>query len=119
GEYGEAALAPVPPALRGRWFEAAGERWRVKEPLRRMVVFNELNLMGDWPMRRPFQAIFCRNVVIYFEEATQARVFSRFLPLLAPGGRLYIGHSERVSGEAAGRLVSDGVTTYRLKGDRP
>nr|WP_041374432.1 protein-glutamate O-methyltransferase CheR [Phenylobacterium zucineum] len=116
GAYGSSSMLQIPGDLRSRWFRQQGDRWVVADPLRRLVTFNELNLMGDWPMRRTYQAIFCRNVVIYFEEATQARVFSRFVPLMAPGARLYLGHSERLVGEAAGRLQSEGVTIYRLKG---
>jgi chemotaxis protein methyltransferase CheR len=115
GFYGDQALAPVPADLRARWFTREGDGWRACDALRKLVTFNELNLMGDWPMRRTFQAIFCRNVVIYFEEATQSRVFARFLPLMEADGRLYIGHSERLCGEAAQRFVTDGVTTYRLR----
>jgi len=118
GVYDEQIMAPVAPELRARWFEREGEGWRAGEALRRLVTFNELNLMGDWPMRRQFQAIFCRNVVIYFEESTQAHVFARFLPLMSPDARLYIGHSERVCGPAAERLETDGVTTYRLRSVR-
>jgi len=116
GLYGASVMAPVPGELRARWFEREGESWRASEPLKRLVVFNELNLIGEWPMKRQFQAIFCRNVLIYFEEETQAKIFSRFVPLMAPGARLYIGHSERVSGPEAHRFVTDGVTTYRLTG---
>lgn len=115
GVYSSQVIAPVPGELRARWFEREGENWRVSEPLRRLVTFNELNLIGNWPMRRQFQAIFCRNVLIYFEEETQSKVFSRFLPLMGPDARLYIGHSERVCGPAAARLETDGVTTYRLR----
>jgi chemotaxis protein methyltransferase CheR len=118
GLYPAQALEPVPNDLRTRWFEREDDSFRACETLRKLVVFNELNLMGDWPMRRPFQAIFCRNVVIYFEEETQSRVFARFLPLMAPDARLYIGHSERLCGAAEQRLSTDGVTTYRLRSDR-
>jgi chemotaxis protein methyltransferase CheR len=116
--YSDQLLSAVPAELRSRWFERDGADWRASEPLRRLVTFNELNLIGDWPMRRQFQAIFCRNVVIYFEEETQSQVFNRFVPLLAPEGRLYIGHSERVCGPAAARFETDGVTTYRLRSSR-
>ncbi len=115
GTYGASSMLQIPGELRSRWFAKDGESWTVTAPLRRLVVFNELNLMGEWPMKRRFDAIFCRNVVIYFEEATQARVFSRFLPLMNPAARLYIGHSERIGGPAAASLESDGVTIYRLK----
>jgi chemotaxis protein methyltransferase CheR len=118
GLYSSQVIAPVPGEMRARWFEREGDGWRASEPLRRLITFNELNLIGDWPMRRQFQAIFCRNVVIYFEEETQSKVFSRFLPLMSPDARLYIGHSERVCGPAAERLETDGVTTYRLRSVR-
>ena len=85
------------------------------DALRRLVTFNELNLIGAWPMKGRFDAIFCRNVVIYFEEDTQSRVWSRFTPLLQPGGRLFIGHSERLTGEAAARFEGEAITVHRLK----
>jgi len=118
GLYSAQIVSAVPGDLRARWFEREGDSFRVAEPVRRLVTFNELNLIGDWPMRRQFQAIFCRNVVIYFEEETQSKVFSRFVPLMSPEARLYIGHSERVCGPAAARLETDGVTTYRLRNVR-
>ena len=66
-------------------------------------------------MKGPFDAIFCRNVVIYFDEPTQERVWSRFAPLVAPGGRLYVGHSERV-GASITAFESCGLTAYRKVG---
>jgi chemotaxis protein methyltransferase CheR len=66
-------------------------------------------------MKGKFDAIFCRNVAIYFEEQTQQQIWVRFAPMLNPGGALYIGHSERVTGPATEMLVNDGVTTYRLR----
>jgi chemotaxis protein methyltransferase CheR len=115
GIYDEAALEPVPAALRQTWFEKLpnGTGWRAGAELRRLVSFRQLNLIGAWPMKGAFQAIFCRNVVIYFDAPTQERVWSRFMPLLAPGGALYIGHSERVTGDAARFVETDGVTIYR------
>jgi len=120
GVYPEAALEPVPPALRDRWFTpVAGKRgensWGAGEDLRTLVAFRELNLIGDWPMKGRFHAIFCRNVVIYFNDDTQAKVWSRFTPLLEPDGVFYIGHSERICGPAADVLEPIGITTYRLK----
>jgi chemotaxis protein methyltransferase CheR len=122
GVYSEAAVGPVPAAMRDRWFHphGTGERrsWAAAEELRELVSFRELNLIGAWPMKGPFQAVFCRNVVIYFADDTQATVWSRFVPLLDAQGALYIGHSERVTGDAAARLRTDGITTYRLLGAR-
>lgn len=117
GCYDTAALAQVPPDMRSKWFvktEGSGGRMLgACEELRSLVSFKELNLVGQWPIKGPFQAIFCRNVVIYFEEQTQAKIWSRFAPLIAPRGMLYIGHSERVSGPAVSQFTSTGITTYQ------
>jgi chemotaxis protein methyltransferase CheR len=120
GVYPAAALAETPVALRKGHFTAIGGDDRrglqASEELRRLVVFRTLNLNGAWPMPGKFHAIFCRNVVIYFDDQTQQAVWSKFAGKLERGGVLYIGHSERVTGPAAARFVSDGVTAYRLKG---
>ncbi len=120
GVYSESLLADVPVDLRTRFFEpqrGPGEpSWRVTEALRDLVSFRPLNLIENWPMAGAFHAIFCRNVVIYFDEPTQQKLWSKFVPKLGSGGWLYIGHSERVSGPAASQLSSDGISTYRLKG---
>jgi chemotaxis protein methyltransferase CheR len=117
--YEESLLEGIPAAARGQYFERdASDRraWRVCEAARSLVAFRELNLNGpSWPMKGPFDAIFCRNVVIYFDEPTQERVWSRFAPLIAPGGRLYVGHSERV-GASVTAFESCGLTAYRKAG---
>jgi chemotaxis protein methyltransferase CheR len=118
--YSDEAVEPVPAALRDRWMRREGgsqSGWRMGPEAQALITFKELNLIGDWPMRGPFDAIFCRNVVIYFDEPTQERVWSRFTPLLKDDGRLYIGHSERVGYGVAG-LASDGLTIYRRTGGR-
>jgi chemotaxis protein methyltransferase CheR len=112
--YPESAMESVPAGLRSRWFVNAGSgSVRVNDELRALVTFRKLNLIGKWPMQGLFHAIFCRNVVIYFSAETQAKVWGRLAPLLEPGGALYIGHSERISGVAEQMLRGDGVTTYR------
>lgn len=118
GVYADAAMAAVAPELRRRWFvphEVAdgGRAWQAAEELRKLVVFRQHNLMGPWPMRGPFDAIFCRNALIYFREETQVAVWCRFAPLIRPAGRLYVGHSERLFGEAASLYVNEAITTYR------
>ena len=118
GVYREDAVAPVPLDLRRKWFKKAGAGWEVADELRELVAFRELNLIGDWPMKGKFDVIFCRNVVIYLDEPTQERIWSRFAPVLVPGGTLYIGHSERVSGPAASQFETTGLTTYALRGGR-
>jgi chemotaxis protein methyltransferase CheR len=114
--YEPGAIAGVPAALCQRWFAPAKDApgaLRAGEDLRGLVTFKKLNLIGDWPMKGLFDAIFCRNVVIYFENDTQSKIWSRMVPLLSADGALYIGHSERVSGPAERDLTSDGITTYR------
>jgi chemotaxis protein methyltransferase CheR len=117
GRYGEADLRNVEPELRGRWFSSTSTdqvpTFQVATELRKLVTFRKLNLFDPWPMRGQFQVVFCRNVVIYFDDETQSDVWTRILPVLSPGGPLYIGHSERISGPAANALCSNGITTYR------
>jgi chemotaxis protein methyltransferase CheR len=119
GIYREDAIAPVPEDLRRRWFMKTNDgRVEVADELRSLVSFKELNLIGDWPMRGKFDAIFCRNVVIYFDDATQERIWSRFAPMIEPGGTLCIGHSERVSGPASKLFQTVGLTTYVVGGGK-
>jgi chemotaxis protein methyltransferase CheR len=118
GVYRAEAAEPIPQDLRQRWMrreqQDGGSFWAAGDEMRTLIAFRELNLIGDWPMSGKFDAIFCRNVVIYFEEETQSRIWSRFLPLMTPQGRLFIGHSERLSGPAMSAFASDALTTYRL-----
>lgn len=120
GAYDEQALETVNPAMRKQWFkevEIGGRRkWQVDERLKRIITFNELNLMTQWPFKGNFDVIFCRNVVIYFDEPTQVKIWTRFAGLLPLGGHLYIGHSERVSGDPKNDFDNIGITTYRYIG---
>jgi len=87
---------------------------RVPAAARELISFKPLNLIEAWPMKGPFDAIFCRNVAIYFDKPTQGQVFSRFGTMIAPDGFLYIGHSENLGTVSANfRLV--GKTIYQPK----
>jgi chemotaxis protein methyltransferase CheR len=117
GVYRADVQSVVPQPLRDKWLARDRESgaWKVKDEVKALVTFNQLNLIGAWPIKGPFDVIFCRNVVIYFEDETQAHVWGRFHKMLAPEGRLYVGHSERV--DVPG-YVSDGLTVYRKTGGR-
>jgi chemotaxis protein methyltransferase CheR len=120
GLYQKEELGDVPPNLRAKWFapDPGNDRGALKiaDEVRALVSFRELNLMGSWPFKGPFDAIFCRNVVIYFDRDTQNMIWQRLTRLLPDSGVLYIGHSERVSGPASGMLTADGITSYRKRG---
>ena len=120
GVYPADEVASVPPELRRSWMEpVAGGEMRLDEAPRGLVSIRPLNLIGAWPMKGPFDAVFCRNVVIYFDEKTQMRLLNRFATLLRPGGFLYLGHSERMVGPAEALFRLDGTTTYRKIGGAP
>ena len=99
---------------RARPFERTTGSIRIPANVRELVAFKPLNLIGPWPMKGPFDAIFCRNVAIYFDKPTQGEMFGRFSKMLAPEGFLYIGHSENLgSGGEGFRLV--GKTIYQSR----
>jgi chemotaxis protein methyltransferase CheR len=120
GAYDETSLETVSPQMRKQYFQQVvidgKQKWQVTDPVKRLITYNELNLMASWPFKGKFDVIFCRNVVIYFDEPTQMRIWSRFSELLPEGGHLYIGHSERVSGEAKALFDNTGITTYKFTG---
>lgn len=79
-----------------------------------MVTFRQLNLLhSDWPVRGPFDAIFCRNVMIYFDKPTQLKILRRFVPLLQSHGLVFAGHSESFQ-NASDLLKLRGKTVYEL-----
>jgi chemotaxis protein methyltransferase CheR len=114
GVYPENELSGLS-AERARLFERGGEGTiRIPAAARELVSFKPLNLIGPWPMKGPFDAIFCRNVAIYFDKPTQGEVFGRFAKMLAPEAFLYIGHSENLGAGGEGfRLV--GKTIYQSR----
>lgn len=116
--YPPDAMNALPKDLRRLWCTPDGETLSIVPALRRMVRFRQLNLLQDWPFEGQFDVIFCRNVMIYFDEATKERLVMRFARQLRPGGFLYIGHSERVSGEATGMLRCVGPTIYQKAGGK-
>lgn len=86
---------------------------QVDPTLRELVTFRELNLLQDWPMKGKFDVIFCRNVVIYFDGASQDMLWQRFCSVTADGGWLVVGHSEHLSDIARTDFRATGRTVYR------
>jgi chemotaxis protein methyltransferase CheR len=84
----------------------------VRQEVLNLVSFKRLNLIESWPMKGPFDAIFCRNVVIYFDKETKRTLFDRLADMLTVGGYLYIGHSENLNGLTE-RFTQVGRTTYQ------
>lgn len=102
GRYSTEIMADVPEAWLKRYWtrrsDASRDVFEAGPALRRMVHFAKLNLMEKWPMQGPFDAILCRNVMIYFDKGTQQRLVERYHALLKPGGFLFVGHSESLTG---------------------
>ncbi|MDX2194608.1 MAG: protein-glutamate O-methyltransferase CheR [Gemmatimonadales bacterium] len=116
GVYEAQRVAAVPRQLAGGAFRrgrgAHEGRVRVRREVAELVAFRQLNLLGPWPMRGPFDVVFCRNVVIYFDKDTQRRLFDRIADLMAPDGWLYLGHSESLF-RVCDRFEALGRTIYR------
>jgi len=85
---------------------------RINKELSDLITFKKLNLLHEWPMKGPFDVIFCRNVIIYFDKPTQQELFARYYDLLAPGGLLMLGHSENL-GDYQKHFDNVGRTIFR------
>lgn len=117
GIYPESMIAPVPMPMRRNYLLKAKDRSRgvvrIVPELRKMMKFARLNLMAtSYPVDRDMHVIFCRNILIYFDRPTQEAVLSRLCDHLIPGGYLFLGHSESLSGFSL-PLASIGKTAFR------
>lgn len=88
------------------------EKLKISQDLKRFIVFRNLNLFAQWPFHGSFDAIFCRNVIIYFEADERKLLIGRMVERLRPGGYLYLGHSEALI-EQHEKLSNEGHTIYR------
>jgi chemotaxis protein methyltransferase CheR len=118
GVYGAKRVPELSAARLERFFtrtaNSSGAAYAIKEDLRRLILFKQLNLMEAFPMKGPLDVIFCRNVIIYFDKATQRELFKRIARLQPAGALLFLGHSEtlfKVSDDYA--LI--GKTIYRRR----
>ncbi|WP_432719811.1 chemotaxis protein CheR [Jeongeupia wiesaeckerbachi] len=115
GLYSADDVEKLDPARVRRFFIRQPDgRYQVRSELKALVTFRQLNLIApSWNVRGPFDAIFCRNVMIYFDKPTQARILQRFAPLLKPDGLLFVGHSENLY-HSAELFKLRGKTIYQL-----
>jgi len=116
GMYPFEKLKTIFPHILHKWFTRSdypnNGLMHIQANLQQLVTFKQLNLMHDWPMKGPFNAIFCRNVVIYFDKPTQRILVDRFANLLPNGGYLFLGHSESLF-KVTDRFQLVGQTIYR------
>lgn len=103
GLYGPERTKDIPPQYLQKFFNrslsAKGEKiYQVNDDMRRLVAFRRFNLMDPLPFRGPVDLIFCRNVMIYFDKETIAKLLEKYYQVLGKGGHLFIGHSESLSG---------------------
>jgi len=100
GIYDVNRIEDIPKQLKQNYFfqgcGQSNQSVKVHDKLKDIITFKQLNLLHDWPMKGPFDAIFCRNVIIYFDKKTQQELFARYYEMLAPGGLLFLGHSENL-----------------------
>ncbi|MEN6370452.1 MAG: protein-glutamate O-methyltransferase [Armatimonadota bacterium] len=99
--YNKDTLQDVPADLVRKYFTCTQTKpvriYKVNDNVRSMIRFARLNLMDQWPMSGPFDVIFCRNVMIYFDKPTQQDLVRRYWEMLRPGGYLFVGHSESLT----------------------
>lgn len=115
GQYPLEAISAIPQKLRDNWTAVSGETATVNEDVRKLVRFRQLNLLREWPFSTQFDVIFCRNVMIYFDQPAKEHLVLQLARQLKPGGFLYIGHSERALGPALDLLEVAGPTIYQRK----
>jgi len=116
GVYDLNRINSLPSHRLKRWFnKGKGDnsgQIQAAPTLQELITFKELNLMHEWPIKGPFDAIFCRNVVIYFDKPTQRVLFDRYADLLTENGILFIGHSESLF-KVSDRFKLLGKTIYQ------
>lgn len=115
GVYTADRFNGMDPARTARWFKDSGPKngqLAASEELKSLITFRQLNLLDPWPMKGPFDIVFCRNVVIYFDKDTQRQLFDRLADIQEPGGWLFIGHSENLF-NVTQRYKLVGRTVYR------
>jgi len=122
GKYSSAECDCLPDDLRKRFLDQSKTEagispdFSVRDEVRTLVSFRELNLLEPWPMRGKFDVVFCRNVIIYFDRETQNKLWARLDGSIEDKGFLFVGHSERIDTSIFPQFRPSGTTTYQRLG---
>jgi chemotaxis protein methyltransferase CheR len=113
GVYPLTGLEAIP-KRQHHYLQSRAEEFSISSQIKKLIFFKQLNLLEPWPMQGPFDAIFCRNVLIYFDQSTKQKIVAGFRKLLADDGVLFIGHSESLT-NISREFETVAQTTYRLR----
>lgn len=116
GVYSTDRVDGLPKPVVHKWFlrgkGSHADSVKVHPELQDLITFKQLNLMHSWPFKGPFDLVFCRNVIIYFNKDTQKTLVDRYADMLIPGGHLFLGHSESLF-KVSDRFKLIGNTIYQ------
>jgi chemotaxis protein methyltransferase CheR len=116
GIYHKDRVEAISKERKKRWFsQVDSDHVKVDGSLQDILTFKQLNLLHDWPMKGPFDVVFCRNVIIYFDKDTQSKLFVKVHKLMGADSHLFIAHSESLLG-AADKFKPLGRTVYQRLG---
>ncbi|MFA9397974.1 MAG: protein-glutamate O-methyltransferase CheR [Clostridiaceae bacterium] len=100
GTYEAEQINSIPSNWKLNYFDAINkDNFKINNKIKQEVIFRIFNLMDDFPFKKKFHVIFCRNVMIYFDKETKKKLINKFYQMTEPGGYLFIGHSESISRE--------------------
>jgi len=112
GVYELKRIEDINESYKKKYFNLSGQEVHTDQRLKDLITFKQLNLLENWPMKGPFDIIFCRNVIIYFDKKTQQALFEKYYEMLVPGGLFLLGHSENL-GDFAKYFENVGRTIFR------
>ncbi len=103
GEYADDKVEPIPTLIKNKYFNRIKTSqeilWQVRNEIKSLIIFRQFNLsVVPYPLKNPIDIIFCRNVMIYFDRQVRSRLVNEFYRLLRPGGYLFVGHAESITG---------------------
>jgi chemotaxis protein methyltransferase CheR len=115
GIYNNEAVTGIKQEHSKKWFlhDKHHQHCKINDRLKAYISFKRLNLLAKWPIKGPFDVIFCRNVVIYFDQPTKDALFKRYAQLLRKGGYLILGHSESMNLKTQTQYKALGSTIYQ------